>query len=106
MDIFSWQKNLRDKGSAVLTLAQNLLKREYTPRGLAFLFIGALCIGAFVKTLVHDPLTMGYDDYQLSRDQNLLDLDRIQRDIIEQGGTLATSENTAPKGATCTNEGQ
>ena len=93
------------KGIASLhTISINMVRHEYTPRGLALLFIGALCTGAFIKLLVHDRITMGYDDYTLSRDKTILDLNIIQKQLIHEGGTLATDKADTPNGPSCSED--
>ncbi len=60
----------------------------------------ALCFGVVVKVLVHGTLTIGYNDYTLSRDQGIIDLNTLEKHIIARGG-IAASVASVPSGDTC-----
>lgn len=47
---------------------------------------------------------MGYDDYTLSRDKTILDLNIIQKQLIHEGGTLATDKADTPNGPSCSED--
>jgi hypothetical protein len=106
MEMIDWQEKALKKAKEVRDFVVTLLHREYTPRDLALLFLLALFAGAAVKSLVNDRLTIGFDDYKLSRSENIVDLNLLQKELIENGGTLATSEEPAPRGESCPEEGE
>lgn len=54
-----------------------------------------------IKALVNDRLTIGFDDYRLSRARNIIDLNALQKEVIRSGGTLATTEKSRPLGKSC-----
>ena len=68
------------------------------------LFILALGTGAGIKSLVNDSLTMGFDDYRLSRSKSTIDLNILQKELIQRGGSLATSLEGVPQGEVCAEE--
>lgn len=90
----------REKTSLFL---QNFLKREYSPRALAFLFLFALGAGSAIKALANDSLTIGFDDYTISRSANITDLNALEKHLIQTKSTLAERQVT-PTGETCTEE--
>lgn len=103
--IKKWLKNWRKTTSLEPILLRSFLVREYSPRELAFLFIVALSVGAFTKSLLNDSLTIGHDDYTLSRNQGIIDLNILEKALIQK--TISSSENSiALKGETCTEEDQ
>lgn len=104
MDQTVWLMKAKNGLSRLQALLVSLVHHEYTPRGLALLFITALCMGALVKSIVHDTLTIGYDDYTLSRDPTILDLNVIQKQLIRSGGSLATDSQDIPRGPSCSEE--
>ncbi len=80
---------------------RHIVKREFTTRSFVALFIVAFLCGVLVKSLVKDSLTIGFDDYTLARSPTL-ELNQIQKELIQKGGTLATGENnTLFKGESC-----
>jgi|GEM_PF-5644797 len=67
---------------------------------LIFVFVSGVLLGIGTKTLLNDVITIGYDDYKLNGIQNTLDLNSVQKKIIENRSTLATGEEL-PRGETC-----
>lgn len=102
MEMAPWQKSVQEDMAKRLASFRLLLERPSAPRIFVMLFIIALCIGAATKLLVRDSLTIGYDDYRLSSSPNTLDLNRIQKDVIRNGGSLAVNEKSVPTGQSCT----
>ncbi len=92
MDIPARKEMLKKWFKGVVFFGRTLLKREYSHRALALLFLIALSLGAFFKSLVNDSLTMGYDDYRLTDDDRLLDVNALQKKLISQGGSLAVRD--------------
>jgi len=81
---------------------RDLFEREYSPRALALLFLLALGIGSSLKALVNDSLTIGFDDYTISRDKDITDLNALEKKLIQDGSTL---KKQVPKtGDTCAEE--
>lgn len=70
-------------------------------QNIAVLLFCAVLSGFFIKTLVHDSLTMGFDDYRLTIKNNTVDLNLLQKELIEQGGSFATSERPVLQGESC-----
>lgn len=101
MDMAEWQKNAEMRLKKTSLLVDSILKREYTPRGLALLFLVATAFGFLTKSLVHDSWTMGFDDYRLSENRITLDLNLLQKELLAKGGTLATSKTETPRGDSC-----
>lgn len=106
MEMIDWQEKASKKARKARDFAVALLHREYTSRDLALFFLLALLAGAMVKSFVNDRFTIGFDDYKLSRNENIVDLNILQKELIENGGTLATSEEPAPRGESCPAEGE
>ncbi len=105
MDMTNWQEKIREKSVKITDWVHFLFKREYSPRGLAFLFLATLCLGAFTKSLVNDYLTIGHDDYRLTQPGKTIDFNLLEKSLIRN--TETTPENPIiPKGETCTEEGQ
>lgn len=76
-------------------------KNVFSPRALAILFIVAFIVGVGVKSLLNNVLTIGYEDYTLKGSENALDLNLIQKNLIEKGEALAVGENVTPSGEVC-----
>lgn len=106
MEMIDWQEKASKKAKEAQVFAKNLLHREYASRDLALLFLVALLTGALVKSIVNDTLTIGFDDYKLSRSPNVVDLNILQKELIQNGGTLATSKEPVPRGESCSEEGE
>lgn len=70
-------------------------------RDLLTLFAVALFLGAGIKMLVRDTITIGYDDYTLSQDDTLVDLNILEKELIKSGGP---KHEPVPKGDTCSQE--
>ena len=97
MMLHSWL----ERGQKFLEKLRQLSREEYTPRALALIFLVALGIGAGIKSLVHDHLTMGYDDYRLVTREGSVDLGARGRVKKNSGGTTARTGASAPTGETC-----
>ncbi len=83
--------------------AARALKKAFMPRALGsltLLFVLAVGGGALIKSLVNDTLTIGFDDYRLSHSASI-DLNTLQKDLIKNGGTLATTKQSRPIGKSC-----
>jgi len=70
-------------------------------QNIVVLFFFAVLSGFLIKTLVHDSLTMGFDDYRLTTKNDAIDLNLLQKELIQQGGSFATSERPALQGESC-----
>lgn len=103
--IQEWLNKAKKIAHTGFLFGENFFKREYSRKGLVLLFLVALALGAFIKSFANNSLTMGFDDYKLSRSEKIVDLNRLQKELIQNGGTLATSE-PAPRGEVCTEAGQ
>jgi hypothetical protein len=104
MELTDWQTKAKEKVQNFQILLDELLTREYTSRDLAILFLIALLCGALIKTIVNDSLTIGFDDYKLSRNKNIVDLNVLEKKLITDGGTVATAGAVTPRGETCSEE--
>lgn len=79
------------------------LQRDFTLRDLALLFVFGFLLGTAFKTAAYDRLTIGFEDYRLSRPATLVDFNRVQERVLQDGGTLAVSPS--PSAAPlCTDE--
>lgn len=96
-----WREKARMVTQKTSTLLAAVKEREYTPRGLMILFFLALCVGGLTKSLLHNTLTIGFDDYKLAKTKTAIDLNILQKDLIKNGGTLATSGEALPQGQSC-----
>ncbi len=67
---------------------------------VALFFLAVVC-GFFIKTSVHDSLTIGFDDYRLSTKKDVVDLNLLQKELIQQGGSFATGERPTLQGESC-----
>lgn len=90
----AWQEQVQ-------ALWQRLLAYEYSGRDLALLFLLALAIGLGIKSSLNDWLTIGFDDYRLSRAHNLTDLNLLERQLLEQGESLAAEKEPRLVGDSC-----
>lgn len=97
MTLHSWL----EKSQKFLEKLRQLSQEEYTPRALALIFLVALGTGAGIKSLVHDHLTMGYDDYRLVTRDGSVDLNALERELIHRGGTTARTGASARAGESC-----
>jgi len=88
----------------ITTMALQKSKKYWAALGrqnIAVLLFLAVLSGFFIKTLVHDSLTMGFDDYRLMTKKDTVDLNLLQKELIQQGGSFATSERPALRGESC-----
>ncbi|MDP2837941.1 MAG: hypothetical protein Q8O53_01520 [Candidatus Moranbacteria bacterium] len=99
----TWQTKAASLAQKARLWLANMKQRDYTPRDLALIFLVALCFGALIKSNLNDTLTIGFDDYKLSK-ANTVDLNALQKGLIKNGGTLATSREVPPQGETCQEE--
>lgn len=103
MEMARWYREVKTflmKARALfLTLKSS---HHFTARSLVLLFVVAFSTGFFIKTVVHDSLTIGYDDYRLTR-MPVIDLNAVQKELIRDGGSSATQEST-PRGQVCDDE--
>ena len=106
MELTDWQTRTKEKIQDFQILLDDLLTREYSPRELALLFLAALLCGALIKTVASSTLTIGFDDYKLSRDNRLVDLNVLEKQLFKDGGTIATASAATPHGETCSAENQ
>lgn len=97
MTLHSWL----EKGQKFLEKFGQLSQEEYTPRAFALIFLVALGFGAGIKSLVHDHLTMGYDDYRLVTRDGSVDLNALEGELIHRGGTTARTGASAREGESC-----
>lgn len=81
------------------TYARFVVRREYTKRDLVALFILAAILGAGLKSIATETITIGFNDYTLAPEETLYDLNAVQQKLIDGGGTIAGSAS-APAG-TC-----
>lgn len=95
------EKWLIQKAALMQKMGQ-LSGRTLSPRDWAVLLLAGMLLGVAAKSLAHDTLTMGYDDYRLSQSTNIVDLNVLEKEIIENGGSFATKTHAIPKGDTCT----
>lgn len=75
-----------------------VIRSEYCTRDLAVLFIIAFFVGVGMKTAATQAITIGFDDYTLPPRETLLDLNAVQKEMIENGSALA-GNNSVPGGA-------
>lgn len=78
-----------------------LLRWNLSQKKLIFLFIIAFFLGFSVKSLVHESLTIGYDDYRLVRNTSILDLNLVQQETLRDNQSLSSQKITIEPGASC-----
>lgn len=95
------KRTFRRGGEASARLYNRFIVRgEYTARDLAILFILAILIGASIKTVASDAITIGFEDYTLAPQGTLIDLNTVQKQVLRSGGSLTLSGNV-PLGGVC-----
>lgn len=105
MDMTDWQEKAKQLWQKAKKEGVAILKREYSPRGLAILFLLSLCVGVLTKSLLNDSLTIGHDDYTLARPEKITDLNLLEKSLIENPQTFADAP-AVPKGESCAEEGK
>lgn len=81
------------------TSTRLVVRREYTRNDLIALFILAVILGAGLKAVATDTITIGFDDYTLPPEETLYDLNALQQKFIDEGGTLAGNAVTPSAGS-------
>lgn len=88
-------------GDACVRLYRRYIVRgEYTSRNLALLFLLAVLLGASIKAVASDTLTIGFEDYKLAPEGVSIDLNTVQKQVLRKGGSLTLSGNI-PEGEVC-----
>lgn len=70
-------------------------------QNIVVLFFLAIVCGFLIKTSIHDSLTIGFDDYRLTIKKDTVDLNLLQKELIQQGGSFAISERPVLQGESC-----
>lgn len=95
-DMRAWfRENTRLKEGKYFLHAQYarlVIRGEYAKRDLVILFMVAFFVGVGMKTAATQTITIGFDDYTLPPKETLLDLNDIQKKVIENGGVLRESD--------------
>jgi len=68
--------------------ARLVIRGEYTRRDLIVLFIVAFFVGYSFKIAAAQVITIGFDDYTLPPQETLLDLNVVQKKMIENGSAF------------------
>lgn len=90
-------KKLKDlEGSA-----RRFLSRERTHQELMVLFLVAVVFGFSLKSLIRDSLTIGFDDYRLGDTSRLVDLNLLQKEVLNKDSALATKKAVVASGEAC-----
>jgi hypothetical protein len=101
-DLLFWlRENAFLKNSRVFfkdTYARVVVRQDCTKRDLIALFILAVILGAGIKSVATETITIGFDDYTLAPEETLYDLNAVQQKLIDEGGTPVGS-SVAPVGA-------
>lgn len=91
---------LKDGKYFLQTLYARLVTRgEYTKRDLAVLFIVAFFAGVGFKAVATQTVTIGFEDYTLPPKETLLNLNAVQKKMIENGNAFIG--NDAVQGGVC-----
>lgn len=94
------QKNFRHVRNFFFDIYEKWVVRgEYTKRSLTVLFVVAFFLGAAIKTIASERITIGFEDYTLAPKATLYDINLLQQKIINQGD--ASFENYAAQGGAC-----
>jgi|GEM_PF-6013345 len=95
-----YQPKLRNGVSSLRKKGSNFIKSEHSWRNFALLFLLALGTGVAIKSLANNSLTMGYNDYRLTKGETI-DLSALQKELIKNGGNNATKARDAADGEMC-----
>lgn len=95
---------LLEKWRGIQGTTRNFLSRKRTHQELMLLFLVAAVFGFTLKSLVRDSITIGFDDYRLVENSRLVDLNLLQKEVLENDGALATKKTVAASGATCSEQ--
>lgn len=102
-DMRAWfrENTLLKKGKYFLhaQYARLVIRSEYRTRDLAVLFIIAFLIGVAGKSAATQAITIGFDDYTLPPRETLLDLNAVQKKMIENGSAFI--ESGGSEGGVC-----
>lgn len=79
---------------------EQFLIQVNTRRDFLVIFVIALCLGASVKMLARDTVTIGYSDYTLPRDTAIVNLNLLEKELIRNGGSRISKE-PVPTGEVC-----
>lgn len=98
--ILSVQKNFQHLRNFFFGIYEKWVVRgEYTKRSLTVLFVVAFFLGATIKTIASERITIGFEDYTLAPKATLYDINRLQQKVIDQGD--ASFQNYAAEGGAC-----
>lgn len=71
----------------VVMYGRIVLRREYTRYDLIALFIVAVVIGGGIKWAAVQTVTIGFRDYTLASSETPYDLNAVEQQLIDAGGT-------------------
>ena len=115
MEMKQFTVNIKEKGKAfkeafVLWLEKTkeklahsfsrFIRLDYTAKDFFLVLSFGILIGAGIKTATSATFTIGYEDYKVSHLENIYKMNDIQKTLLENGGSLAVTQN--PSGEMCT----
>ena len=83
-----------------VTYGRIIIRRQYTTRDLIMFFILAMMLGAGIKAVAAETVTIGFEDYTLAPAATLYDLNALEQRFIDEG--TAISRNSAAQVRACT----
>lgn len=105
METIDWRKHARREKEKALLFMQELFHRTYSIKLLFSFFVIAFFFGLTIKSFINDRYTIGFDDYRLAKAETLVDLNALQKTLIKNGGSLATTSTSSHlKGESCSPE--
>lgn len=79
---------------------QNLDNRKNIYLEYALFLILGFLLGVVVKTEAAKRITVGYNDYQVSTKAQVYDLNKIQKDIMDEAKIQSEAQNGGANGVT------
>lgn len=86
-----------DSGFFKYIYKRTVTNQAYTKRWFITLFIVAMLVGAGLKAVATQTITIGFDDYTLASNNTLYDFNVLQRQLIEQNPLFAPRDIIAGK---------
>ena len=93
----SWFEKTKER---LLQFFSRFLRFDYTLKDFFLVLSFGVLLGAGIKTATNETFTIGYEDYKVSHLENIYKMNDIQKTLLENGGSLAVTQN--PSGEMCT----
>lgn len=67
----------------------HFFSQDRTRTAVSLLFVSAFIVGVSLKLLFGAFITIGHDDYRIKHNQPNVQLNTLQKNLLERGGSLA-----------------